>query len=105
MKKLVLIAVAVISFNASFASKNPGLATEVLNNITVDLSNIKLDVNQPDFVSVSFMIVDSTISITGIDGSKPELKRIIELNLNQLKITADHDENQTYIYKIIFKTK
>lgn len=89
--------------STSFAKGNPDLAREIENKIFVDLSTIELNESIPDYVMVSFRIINDEIKIQEINGTSEELKKIIIKELYEIRIDSEYSEDQTYVYRFTFE--
>jgi|TARA_R110000737_G_scaffold61221_1_gene88270 hypothetical protein len=104
MKNVALIlAMGFLMISTAFAGNNPSLKKLLNRKIKIDLSHIELDKYTPDYVNVSFKIVNGEIEITEIHGSQPELKKEITKALEKLDITCEYEEGETYQYKFTFE--
>ncbi len=87
----------------AFAGNNPSLKRLLNKTIHIDLSQIEVNKYSPDYVNVSFKIVDSTVQIIKIDASQRELKQEIAEALGKLQITCEYEEGKIYAYKFTFE--
>jgi hypothetical protein len=103
MKNVVVTMLAfTLSLGSVFAGENPNLFREIQRKIKVDLSEIKLDKTQENFVLVQFQVIDQEIKIVSLTGSKNELTELMICELEEMFINADTDPNKIYQFKFNF---
>ncbi len=104
MKRVIVLLVAcILTASASWAKGTPDLAQEIESKIFVDLSNIELNQYSPDYVMVSFRVMNDEIKIQEINGTSQELKDIIIKELYEIRVDSPYSEDKTYTYRFTFE--
>lgn len=101
MKK-VLILLAIAASTMSFASSNLNLGDEIRNKAVIDLSEVDLNDEGKDFVTVKFKIEQNAIAIEYIEGSQDVLENRVQKTLESLHIQSDYQEGKFYVMKFNF---
>jgi hypothetical protein len=95
--------VGFLAASVSFGAVNPSLKSEILENVSPDLSTVELDELHQDFVVVKFSIKDFQIKIIEIQGSQESLIQLIIHELSEIFVQREYSETDVYNYKFVFK--
>lgn len=103
MKTAVLVfAISLFSFGASYASTNPNLKKEITKKVTIDLKQEGVSFSDKDFVKVSFTIDNGEILILELNATQEVLKELIIRELKEIHVQSEYGFNETYNYKFTF---
>ena len=105
MKKIIATLAIMISVSSlSFATKNPSLAKEIKEKVTININNYEIDNFNKTFLTVKFKILNGKIKINKINGSTSHKfnKQIIN-KLTHLNIESIYENEKEYTYKFILK--
>ncbi len=102
--KTVLIATMMIIFSigSTYAGENPKLLKEIKRKVFLDLSKVKFENNQEEFVIVKFKVTNQQIEVINIQGSREELTEMMIKELEEMVIQTDAKDATTYHYKFKF---
>ena len=99
MKKLVLVIVLGFSSLSFGSPKSEGIGAELKNKVSVDLSTIRLNMYEEDYVIVDFTIVDGMINIVEIGGTQNALVDLMVSELQTFVVESGYDKDKLYLYE------
>jgi len=104
MKKFIIaIVLAIIPLGVTFAGENPKLFKEISRKIKVDLSGLKLDKSQDNYVIVYFRVVNQEISVVDSQGTEEQLTELMMCELEEMFINTEANSSTIYQYKFTFE--
>lgn len=101
-KSMVILGMLFLSIGFTFAGNSNNIGNQLNKNVIVDLSNVDLNENEEEFVTVKFNFSNNQINILEIEGSQNILKEKILQELQQMNLSIDPNDKTTYSCKFVF---